>query len=241
LAASYLVVHRLHSRCVTELSGMNTFYIIGLTLAGLILTGASAWAGEFVVLQNGFRLHADRHEIAGETVRIYSGGGITEMPAASVSGFEAEPAQVEPQAVPATPELKPVSAASEPKDLAVNAARKFDLPESFVQSVMRAESGFHADALSPRGAIGLMQLMPDTARGLGVDPKNPQQNSEGGAAYLRQLLALYENRPDQVLLALAAYNAGPGAVERWHGVPPYRETREYILRVLKGWDARSGK
>jgi soluble lytic murein transglycosylase-like protein len=224
------------------LIGLN---LAGLTLACLILTAAPAWAGEFVVLQNGFRLHADRHEIAGETVRIYSGGGITEMPAASVNGFEAEPPTPEPPSLsvpaPAAPESKPTAAATEPKNLAVNAARKFDLPESFVQSVMRAESGFHADALSPKGAIGLMQLMPDTARDLGVDPKNPQENSEGGAAYLRQLLALYENRPDQVLLALAAYNAGPAAVERWHGVPPYRETREYILRVLKGWDAKSGK
>jgi soluble lytic murein transglycosylase-like protein len=81
-----------------------------------------------------------------------------------------------------------------------------------------------------------MQLMPQTARGLGVDPGNPHQNADGGAQYLRQLLARYENDPDQVLLALAAYNAGPAAVERYHGVPPWRETREYILRVLKNWD-----
>ena len=82
-----------------------------------------------------------------------------------------------------------------------------------------------------------MQLMPDTARELGVDPQDPRQNAEGGAQYLRDLLAQYESDPDQVLLALAAYNAGPAAVERYHGVPPYRETREYILRVLKEWDA----
>ena len=84
-----------------------------------------------------------------------------------------------------------------------------------------------------------MQLMPDTARTLGVDPKVPQQNAEGGAQYLRELLARYEDNPDQVLLALAAYNAGPGAVEKYHGVPPYRETREYILRVLKNWDRQN--
>ena len=104
---------------------------------------------------------------------------------------------------------------------------------------MRAESGFQPTALSPKGAIGLMQLMPDTARTLGVDPKVPQQNAEGGAQYLRELLARYEDNPDQVLLALAAYNAGPGAVEKYHGVPPYRETREYILRVLKNWDRQN--
>jgi soluble lytic murein transglycosylase-like protein len=118
---------------------------------------------------------------------------------------------------------------------------KFSLPVSFVKSVMRAESGFQTSALSPKGAIGLMQLMPETARQLGVDPANPKENAEGGAQYLHDLLAKYEQDPDQVLLALAAYNAGPAAVERYHGVPPYRETREYILRVLKNWDQASGK
>jgi soluble lytic murein transglycosylase-like protein len=83
-----------------------------------------------------------------------------------------------------------------------------------------------------------MQLMPDTARELGVDPTNPNENADGGAKYLRDLLARYKDNPDQVLLALAAYNAGPAAVEKYHGVPPYRETREYILRVLKNWDKR---
>jgi soluble lytic murein transglycosylase-like protein len=112
------------------------------------------------------------------------------------------------------------------------------LPESFVRSVMKAESGLHPDVVSPKGAIGLMQLMPQTARELGVDPVNPQENADGGALYLRELLEKYQNDPNQVLLALAAYNAGPGAVQKYHGVPPYRETREYILRVLKNWDRR---
>ena len=116
------------------------------------------------------------------------------------------------------------------------AAGKYGLPEEFVRSVMRAESALRQEAISPKGAVGLMQLMPETARTLGVDPKNAKENAEGGAQYLRDLLARYENRPDQVLLALAAYNAGPGAVERYHGVPPYAETRQYILRVLKYWD-----
>jgi soluble lytic murein transglycosylase-like protein len=125
-----------------------------------------------------------------------------------------------------------------PLALAAGAARKYSLPASFVESVMRAESGFQASALSSKGAIGLMQLMPETARQLGVDPKVPKENAEGGALYLRDLLAKYEKDPDQVLLALAAYNAGPAAVERYHGVPPYVETRQYILRVLKNWERR---
>jgi soluble lytic murein transglycosylase-like protein len=106
---------------------------------------------------------------------------------------------------------------------------------------MKTESGFQPKAVSPKGAIGLMQLMPATARQLGVDPNDPRENADGGAQYLRYLLAKYENDPNQVLLALAAYNAGPAAVERYHGVPPFRETREYIIRVLKNWDAAGNK
>jgi soluble lytic murein transglycosylase-like protein len=209
-------------------------------LSGLIAVSLPAWAGEYVVLGNGFRLHADRHESAGNIVRIFSDGGVTEMAASAVAGYEQEEAA--PTVAPAAPAPAPVSTMSPadsqpaaPVELASLAARRFSLPETFVRSVMRAESNFNPDAVSPKGAIGLMQLMPETARELGVNPKNPHENADGGAEYLRELLAKYEGRPDQVLLALAAYNAGPAAVERFHGVPPYRETREYILRVLKNW------
>ncbi len=211
-------------------------------LIGLSLLALPAWAGESVVLTNGFRLHADRHEIDGNKVRIFSNGGVTEMAASAVAGYEAEEAAVGP-AAPATP-AKPPTPAPEPPtpaELAASAAKKFALPETFVRSVMKAESAFQAGAVSPKGAIGLMQLMPETAKELGVDPKDPPQNTDGGVKYLRELLARYEGDPDQVLLALAAYNAGPAAVERYHGVPPYRETREYILRVLKNWNPDGSK
>lgn len=214
---------------------------LGLAALSLVIS-APARAGEYVVLENGFRLHADRHEVDGGAIRIFSGNGVVEMPAASVSGFEQEEivAGVSPTAtavVPVTPAAPtPNTPAESAADLASQAAKKYLLPDSFVRSVMRAESGFQAGAISPKGAIGLMQLMPDTARQLGVDPRDPHQNADGGAQYLRELLVRYENDPNQVLLALAAYNAGPAAVERYHGVPPYRETREYILRVLKNWD-----
>jgi hypothetical protein len=198
-------------------------------------------AGEFAVLQTGFRLHAERHETEGARVRLFSGGGVTDLPAASVVRFEDDEAPMPGVASVPPPEVAPLPAPLRnlppvPQELAAMAARKYALPESFVRSVMKAESGFRPAALSPKGAIGLMQLMPGTAQALGVNPQDPQQNAEGGAQYLRDLLAKYENHPDQVLLALAAYNAGPAAVERYHGVPPYRETREYILRVLKNWD-----
>jgi len=178
-------------------------------------------------------------------VRIFSNDGVTEMAATAVAGYEREEIATPAPTVPVVPsapaQALPQEAAVTPAQLASLAAKKFSLPEEFVRSVMKAESGFAADAVSPKGAIGLMQLMPETARELGVDPKNPHQNADGGAQYLRDLLAKYEGNPDQVLLALAAYNAGPAAVERYHGVPPYRETREYILRVLKNWDRDGSK
>ncbi len=81
-----------------------------------------------------------------------------------------------------------------------------------------------------------MQLMPGTARVLGANPHDPVQNVDAGTRYLRELLARYENDDDQVARAIAAYNAGPGAVDKYHGVPPYRETHDYVRRVLKNYD-----
>ncbi len=222
----------------------------GMLAAGMLAAvSGAAWAaetaGESIVLRSGLRLHAERHEVEGDKIRLFTNGGQIELPASVVLEFEPDDFVTPPvpAAVPApvSPVPPPVDVPAElrPAELAELAARKYKLPEAFVRSVMRAESGFQPTALSPKGAIGLMQLMPDTARTLGVDPKVPQQNAEGGAQYLRELLARYEDNPDQVLLALAAYNAGPGAVEKYHGVPPYRETREYILRVLKNWDRQN--
>ena len=215
-------------------------HIIG-PLVGVIALAVPVWAGENVVLASGLKLHADRHETEGGTVRIFSGGGVVEIPQTAVAGYEQEEIVAPAPPAAAVPDEKnavtPAAAIPyTPAELAAWAAKKYLHPDSFVRSVMKAESGFQPNAVSPKGAIGLMQLMPDTARVLGVDPRDPRQNADGGAQYLRQLLARYESDPNQVLLALAAYNAGPAAVERYHGVPPYRETREYILRVLKNWD-----
>jgi soluble lytic murein transglycosylase-like protein len=214
-----------------------------LHLIGLLTLTVPLWAGEFAVLRTGYRLHADRHEVEGDRVRLFSEGGMTEIPASAVERYEAEEAvTMPPQPAPEPP--KQISAQhpiqATPQELAATAARKFALPETFVASVMKTESAFQPNALSPKGAVGLMQLMPETARILGVDPRDPRQNAEGGAQYLRDLLAKYEKDPDQVLLALAAYNAGPAAVERYHGVPPFRETREYIIRVLANWRQAGG-
>jgi soluble lytic murein transglycosylase-like protein len=215
-------------------------HIIGPGIVALALA-APALAGEYAVLANGLRLHADRHEQSGAVIRLYTGTGLVEMPAARISGFEADDAPPAPRPAPMAPApAASVPGATEtPAELAHEAAAKLSLPQSFeslVRSVMRAESAFNPAALSPKGAIGLMQLMPDTARGLKVNPRISRENADGGARYLRDLLAKYEGKPDQVVLALAAYNAGPEAVEKYHGVPPFRETHDYILRVLKSWN-----
>lgn len=116
------------------------------------------------------------------------------------------------------------------------AAKKYDLSEKLVESVIRAESNFKPDAVSPAGAQGLMQLMPATARELGVeDPFDVHQNIDGGARYIRQMLDRFGG---DLKLALAAYNAGPGAVERHNGNVPYRETRAYVRRVLAGIESK---
>ncbi len=130
---------------------------------------------------------------------------------------------------------QPAPAASRPdgfRELVDQAARRHGLDPALVDAVVRAESGYDPHATSPAGAAGLMQLMPATARALGVvDPYDPAQNLDAGVRYLRGLL----DRFGDVSLALAAYNAGPGAVLRHGGVPPYRETQAFVQRVLSTW------
>jgi len=125
----------------------------------------------------------------------------------------------------------PAPHAANPYDgLIRRAAQKHELDPALLTAVVRAESGFDQNALSSAGAMGLMQLMPETARSLGVrDPYDPGQNIEGGATLLRSMIDRYSGRLD---LALAAYNAGPGAVDDYNGVPPYAETRRYVDSIL---------
>ncbi|WP_298357423.1 lytic transglycosylase domain-containing protein [uncultured Litoreibacter sp.] len=108
------------------------------------------------------------------------------------------------------------------------AARKHGIPENLFLRLVQQESGFNPNARSHKGAIGLAQLMPGTARVLRVDPHDPKQNLEGGARYLRQMYKKFGSWR----LALAAYNAGPGAVEKYNGIPPYRETKNYVRKIL---------
>ncbi|HZN47458.1 MAG TPA: lytic transglycosylase domain-containing protein [Ramlibacter sp.] len=150
-----------------------------------------------------------------------------------------EHAPAKPASVPAAPrpvarQPAPSAAAAERAralaPLVRDAARAHGLPEALLQAVVEVESGFRPDAVSPKGAIGLMQLMPGTARALQVrDARDPAANIDGGARYLKELLALHDN---DLVLALAAYNAGPGAVQRSGGMPQFAETRRYVPKVI---------
>lgn len=122
--------------------------------------------------------------------------------------------------------------------LITEAARLYELPDSFIRAVMRVESDFNPTVVSRAGAMGLMQLMPKTARSMGVsDPFDARQNILGGARYLRILANRFKG---DLVLTVAAYNAGQGAVDKYNGIPPYKETQRYVRRVLKHYYAYRG-
>ena len=137
-----------------------------------------------------------------------------------------------PEDAPAASRTGPPVPKAETLKLIAGASAKYRVPAAFVTSIVAAESNFDNTAVSETGAIGLMQLMPETARQFGADPTVPAENIDAGTHYLRWLTERYQKRRGAIKCVIAAYNAGPAVVDRYHGVPPFRETRTYVARVL---------
>lgn len=198
-----------------------------LLLGVLLLAPGTGARAEIALLTSGLTLKLDRHRVEdGAVVLMLKGGGEIGVPLGAVRGFVPDEV-LDEVAVPAGGSLREVAAA---------AARRHGLDPDLVMAVVSVESGFRPEAVSPKGARGLMQLMPGTAASLGVENAfDPAQNLDGGARHLGRLLALYGG---DLRRALAAYNAGQGAVERHGGVPPYRETRAYVKKVLERYQEK---
>lgn len=192
-------------------------------------------AGEYAILDTGFRIRAEGHEVREGIVRLFTESGEIEIPAQSVVGFEVEEHVPAPQ--PAVPPEAPVPATPpDPKALVEQAARKYGLPAELLHSIAAVESAYDPHAVSPKGAIGVMQLMPGTAALLNADPTDIAQNVDAGARHFRDLLEKYDYG---LYRALAAYNAGAGAVDRYGWIPPYRETQLYVQRVAERYERLS--
>jgi soluble lytic murein transglycosylase-like protein len=216
--------------------------------AAFVLMGAlasEARAAERVTLRNEAVYHCVRHEVAGANTRLFfdaDGTSYQDIPSARIASITPEEASVAAAAEAASGPGKAVASTGgaptrQQIDALLNGAgAAHDIDAELLASVVKIESGFRVDAKSRTGARGLMQLMPGTARENNVaNVTRAEDNIRGGTAYLDTLLKRYH---DDAVLALAAYNAGPGAVDKYHGVPPYRETRWYVYRVIHEYNRR---
>jgi hypothetical protein len=219
---------------------MSKMSVFGSCLGVLALLGTvpAVQAAEEVTLRNGFNLLCDHREETGGKVRLYTSkdsGNFVEVDAAEIASIDTVPDP--PAATAPSGEIpEPKLTDADVHQLISKAGASHNLDVDLLASVVRAESGGNIHAVSRTGAQGLMQLMPGTAAQLGVaDSFRADQNINGGTAYLDALLVRYH---DNLALALAAYNAGPAAVDKYHGVPPYRETRIYVARVIREFNRR---
>ena len=217
-------------------------------LAALAVLPSCAQAAELITLSNGFAMRCDHHAPVEGRVRLYLSAeedNYVEFQPEEIATVEHAPDLPQPaataplaadsKAVPSSNQDARLSAADLGEMLA-RAGHEHNLDEDLLASLVRAESGGNAHAVSRAGARGLMQLMPATARNLGVaDSMKPDENVRGGSTYLDSLLTRYH---DNLALALAAYNAGPEAVDKYHGIPPYRETQTYVARVIHEFNRR---
>ena len=183
-------------------------------------------------LQNGLTMRVEKSDRDGDQVFLTTNSGVQILSASEIKSIEEEP---DPNNRPVAPVLK--SKETEMKAMIRASAKTHGVSVQLVESIALVESGMRTNAVSPKGAIGVMQLMPGTARQMGVDPNDVAQNIDGGTRLMRELLNRYEGDPHQLTKALAAYNAGPGAVARYQGIPPYRETRNYVKKIMNKIDA----
>jgi hypothetical protein len=227
---------------------MRSFFITAGIVAALAALAPPARAAERVTLHNGFEMRCDHHaEVAGRT-RLYLSAGednYIEFRPDEIEAIEKLPDQ--PPAPKSDATSNPYAASSHSRqdaklsradlgEMLTRAGHEHNLDVDLLASLVKAESGGNARAVSRAGAQGLMQLMPATAKNLGVaDSFKADDNVRGGATYLDALLTRYH---DNLALALAAYNAGPDAVDRYHGIPPYHETRAYVARVIHEFNRR---
>lgn len=209
---------------------MRKLLQLGLGLS-LLLAALPGFSAEIAILRNGFTIRHARRDLVGDITRLYFGGDNTsfvDVPTSEIDHFEPDltpPTAPVPLSTPSMTSLRDVVAGS---------SEHYRLDPDLMNSVIRAESGFNPRAVSPKGAQGLMQLMPKTASNLGVtNAFDPQANVEGGTRYLRELLEKYDF---DLIKALAAYNAGPQRVQQYGGVPPYYETRAYVARIIRDFN-----
>jgi soluble lytic murein transglycosylase-like protein len=206
-----------------------------LVALSLLLSSGFAAAAELALLRNGFSIRHERREIVGDNTRLFLGSGdsgFVDVPTSDIAGFEKDLTLLPTIQGAAPRESSPLDL----KQVVNTASAAYHLDPDLVNSVIRAESGFNSRAISRKGAVGLMQLMPGTAGQLGVsNPLDPQANVEGGTRYLRQLLERYNF---DLVKALAAYNAGPLRVQQYRGLPPYRETHAYVAKIVHDYNQK---
>src|SRR5271170_3097200 len=216
-------------------------------VALLAATALPCSAADAAVLRNGFSIRHERRQVIGTITRLYLDGdnsSFVDVPTAEIDHFEALPAESSPHELARTKNDPAQSkspsenyqSSADLSEVVKAASGTYHLDPDLVTSVIRAESGFNVRAVSPKGAQGLMQLMPQTASQLGVQNAfDPQANVEAGSRYLRELLERYDF---DLIKALAAYNAGPQRVEQYGGVPPYYETKAYVARIVRDFNRK---